>query len=151
MNHLLTSDFDYETISAEKKANLSDLIDLAYTFPFGSDKKLLIVKNFENFNNKKQFLDYINDPSETTILVIANYGSISNLISEPYKTLKSKKFIFEARELKGAELENWVKKRASQLGFSINPESVKAVIEIVGEDKSLLGNAASKIQQFYWG
>ena len=42
---LLTSDFDYETISAEKKASLSDLLDLAYTFPFGSDKKLLIVKN----------------------------------------------------------------------------------------------------------
>jgi DNA polymerase-3 subunit delta len=144
----LTSDFDYETISAEKKANLSDLIDLAYTFPFGSDKKLLIVKNFENYNNKKQLLDYINDPSETTILLIANYGTISNLMSEPYKSLKSKEFIFEARELKGAELENWVKKRASQLGFNINPESVKAVVEIVGEDKSLLEMQLQKFSSF---
>ena len=145
---LLTSDFDYETITAEKKANLSDLIDLAYTFPFGSDKKLLIVKNFENYNNKKQLIDYINDPSETTILIIANYGNISNLISEPYKTLKAKEFIFEARELKGAELENWVKKRAGQLGFNITPESVKAVVEIVGEDKSLLEMQLQKFSSF---
>ena len=145
---LLTSDFDIETITADKKANISDFMDLAYTFPFGSDKKLLIVKNFENYNNKKQFLDYIKDPSETTILIVANYGSISNLASEPYKTLESKKQIFQARELKGAELENWVKKRSVQLGFSINPESIKAVIEIVGEDKSLLEMQLQKFSSF---
>ena len=144
----LTSDFDYETISADKKANISDLIDLAYTFPFGSEKKLLIVKNFENYNNKKQLLDYIKDPSETTILIIANNGTISNLKSEPYKTLVSMGLIFEARELKGVELENWVKKRAGQLGFVINPESIKAVIEIVGEDKSLLEMQIQKFSSF---
>lgn len=145
---LLTSDFDYETISADKKANLSDLIDLAYTFPFGSEKKILIVKNFENYNNKKQLLDYIKDPSETTILIIANYGPISNLNSEPFKTLESKGLIFEARELKGVELENWVKKRTSQLGFEISAESIKTVIEIVGEDKSLLEMQLQKFSSF---
>lgn len=144
----LTSDFDIETISVEKKANLSDLIDLAYTFPFGSDKKIIIVKNFENYNNKKQMLDYIKDPSETTILVIANYGSISNLKSEPYKTLEAKNYIFEARELKGGELENWVKKRCIQLNFEINQESIRTLIEIVGEDKSLLDMQLQKFKSF---
>lgn len=145
---LLTSDFDIETISVEKKANISDLIDLAYTFPFGSDKKLIIVKNFENYNNKKQLVDYINDPSESTILIITNYGSISNLKSEPYKTLEAKKYIFEARELKGGELENWVKKRCKQLSFEINQESIRTLIEIVGEDKSLLDMQLQKFQSF---
>lgn len=145
---LLASDFDIETITADKKANISDIIDLAYTFPFGSNKKLLIVKNFENFNNKKQFLDYVKDPSATTVLVVANYGNISNLTSEPYKTLESKKQIFQARELKGAELENWVKKRAVQVGFTINPESIKTLVEIVGEDKSLIEMQLQKFSSF---
>jgi len=144
----LTSDFDLETIGVEKKAIISDLIDLAYTFPFGSEKKLLIVKNFENYNNKKQLIDYLNDPAESTILIIANYGSISNLNSEPYKTLHSKGLIFESRELKGRELENWVKKRCAQLEFNINAESVKTLIEIVGEDKSLLEMQLQKFRSF---
>jgi DNA polymerase III subunit delta len=145
---LLTSDFDIETISANKKANISDLIDLAYTFPFGSEKKLLIVNNFENYNNKKQLLDYINEPSDSTVLIIANYGSINNLKSEPYKSLEAKKLIFEARELKGGELENWVKKRCSQLSFNISSESVKTLVEIVGEDKSLIEMQLQKFRSF---
>ncbi len=145
---LLTSDFDRETISAEKKSSLTDIMDLAYTFPFGSEKKLLIVKNFENFNNKKQLLEYIINPNDTTVLVLANYGKISNLSSEPYKTLENKKQIFEARELRGVELENWVRKRCKQLGFEINTESVKTLVEIVGEDKSLLEMQLQKFKSF---
>ncbi len=145
---LLSSDFDIETITADKKANISDIIDLAYTFPFGSNKKLLIIKNFENFNNKKQFLDYVKDPSDTTILIVANYGNISNLTAEPYKTLELNKQIFQARELKGVELESWVKKRAVQVGFTINPESIKTLVEIVGEDKSLIEMQLQKFSSF---
>ena len=145
---LITSDFDRETISAEKKTSLTDVVDLAYTFPFGSEKKLLIVKNFENFNNKKQLIDYVNKPNDTTVLVIANYGKIFNLNSEPFKTLENKKQIFEARELKGVELENWVRKRCKQLDFEINTESVKTLVEIVGEDKSLLEMQLQKFKSF---
>lgn len=145
---LITSDFDKEIITTEKKSNISDIIDLAYTFPFGSDKKLLVVKNFENLNNKKQLLDYIKSPNEATILILANYGKISNLNTEPFKTLESKDMIFEARELKGIELENWVRKRCSQLGFNISQENTKTLIEIVGEDKSLLDMQFQKFKSF---
>ena len=47
----LTSDFDKETIFAEKKADISGLVDLAFTFPFGSDKKLLVINVLQSFLN----------------------------------------------------------------------------------------------------
>ncbi|MDX1699453.1 MAG: DNA polymerase III subunit delta [Melioribacteraceae bacterium] len=145
---LISSDFDKETISVEKKSNISDLIDLAYTFPFGSEKKLIIVKNFENFNNKKQFESYVNDPSEKTLLIIANYGDISSLKASPYSLLEEKGYIFEARELKGIDLENWVTKRSNQLGFKIGNDSIRTLIEIVGEDKSLLEMQLQKFKTY---
>ena len=145
---LISSDFDNETISVEKKSNIGELIDLAYTFPFGSDKKLIIVKNFENFNNKKQFESYVNDPSEHTCMIIANYGEISSLKGLPYNTLEKKGFIYEARELKGVDLENWVSKRSSQLGFKISADSIRTLIDIVGEDKSLLEMQLQKFKTF---
>ncbi|MCB9248978.1 MAG: DNA polymerase III subunit delta [Ignavibacteriales bacterium] len=148
VSKFITSDFDKETIDINKKDTPTNLIDLAYTFPFGSEKKLLVVKNFENYTNKKQLDSYVSDPSDSTILVIANYGSISNLASDPYKLLDQKKYLFEARELKGAELENWVKKRSSQLEVNISQENIKTLIEIVGEDKSLLEMQFQKIKSF---
>ena len=144
----ISSDFDKEVIDAEKKDSISNVIDLALTFPFGSGKKLLIVKNFENLGNKKQLTSYVKNPAETTILVIANYGSISNLTSDPYKLLSEKKCLFEAKELKGADLENWVKSRCSQLEIEISSENIKMLIEIVGEDKSLLDMQFQKIKSF---
>jgi DNA polymerase-3 subunit delta len=144
---LLTTDFDKETISAEKKANITSLIDLAYAFPFGSEKKLLIVKNFENYSDKKKFLSYIKSPSETTILVIVNNSKV-NISSEPFKSLKKHNYIFEAKELKGVELEYWTKKRAKQLNLNVDTESVKMLIEIVGEDKSLVEMQLQKFRSF---
>lgn len=145
---LITTDFDKETVSLEKKASAADIIDLAYTFPFGSEKKLLIVKNFENLSNKKVLAEYIKKPTESTILVIANYGKISNLNVEPYKSLIKHNMIFEARELKGRELENWVERRCTKLSIKINSENVKTLIEIVGEDKSLLEMQLQKFKSF---
>ncbi|MEE9431101.1 MAG: DNA polymerase III subunit delta [Melioribacteraceae bacterium] len=142
-----TSDFDKEKFTAEKKANISNLIDLAYTFPFGSEKKIVIVKNFENYNDKKKFLSYIESPSETSILVLINNGKV-NLSVEPFKSLNKKKYIFEARELKGPELEGWVKKRSEQLKLNISSENIKALLDIVGEDKSLLEMQLQKIKSF---
>jgi len=131
---ILSSDFDKEVVAAEKKDNLSNLMDLAYTFPFASEKKLLVVKNFENYNNKKQFTKYIDDPNESTILVIANYGSLNSFNAEPYKSLGAKSYLFE--------------ERAGELDFKIEQENVKSLVEIVGEDKSLLEMQLQKFKIF---
>ena len=144
---LLTTDFDNETVNVEKKSSVTSLIDLAYAFPFGSEKKLVIVKNFENYSDKKKFVEYIKNPSETTILVIVNNSKI-NISSEPFKSLKKNNYIFEAKELKGIELENWTKKRAKQLKLKVDTESIKMLIEIVGEDKSLVEMQLQKFRSF---
>lgn len=143
----ITSDFDKEKFTVEKKANISSLIDLAYTFPFGSEKKIVIVKGFENYNDKKKFLSYIENPSESSILIIINNSKV-NLTTEPFKTLNKKKYIFEARELKGAELETWVQKRSNQLKLNISSENIKALLDIVGEDKSLIEMQLQKLKSF---
>ncbi len=144
---LLTTDFDKETVNVEKKDSIVSLIDLAYAFPFGSEKKLLIVKGFENYSDKKKFVKYIESPSETTILIIVNNNKV-NIASEPFKSLKKNNYIFEAKELKGVELENWTKKRAKQLKLNVDNEGVKMLIEIVGEDKSLVEMQLQKFRSF---
>ncbi len=147
-SQFIVSDFDKEVIDADKKDSLTNLIDLALMFPFGSEKKILIVKNFENYSNKKQFTSYITKPSEFSILIIANYGKISNLSADPYKLLISKNYIFEARDLSITELENWIQKRCQQLDFQISVDNAKILIEIVGEDKSLLDMQILKMKSF---
>ncbi|MFC2133516.1 DNA polymerase III subunit delta [Bacteroidota bacterium] len=142
---LLGSDFDRETISADKNQNITDVLDLASQFPFGGRKKLIVLKNFERINDKKSIAGYVKDPPEFTIFVITQNGNIADTKKEPYVSLIKRKFIFEARKLKGTELVQWLMRLAKKQGVKIDSDVAQALIDIVGEDKSLLEMQIQKL------
>lgn len=148
---LIVSDFDIEKITVKKGQNISEIIDLAYTFPFGSEKKLLIVQNFERFGDKKKLVDYIKNPSETTVLVLLNMAKIKNLNQEPYISLFKRNFIFEAKILKGKNLVAWLTDYSKTLGLEISAQNAMTLIELVGDDKSLIEMQLQKIGDYLNG
>jgi DNA polymerase-3 subunit delta len=90
---ILKSDFDKETIYSEDKS-ISEILGLATSFPFGSEKKLIMVKEAEKIRDKKPLKEYAASPTEFTVIVFFHNGSITNLNSEPYKTLYNNNFLF---------------------------------------------------------
>jgi DNA polymerase III delta subunit len=65
---LLLSEFDKETIYSEDRS-INDILSLASSFPFGSEKKLIIVKEAEKIKDKKPLKDYAASPAEFTVLL----------------------------------------------------------------------------------
>jgi DNA polymerase-3 subunit delta len=138
------SDFDKETFYGEDK-NLGEILNYASAFPFGSGKKLIILKEFEKIKDKKQLTPYIKSPPDFTILLIINNGSISNLDTEPYKCLSEYKYIFEGKELKGENLVDWVVANVSAKGKFISSENARLLIDIVGENREMIEAQLEKI------
>jgi DNA polymerase III subunit delta len=144
----LFSDFDKETIWGAEDKNLSDVISIVTAFPFGSEKKLVIVKDFEKFRDKKGLSGYLDSPVDFTVLVLIYNGPVSSGSSEPFKTLVKNGFIFEAKELKGKNLVNWIIEYVSENGKSISPENTRMLMEIVGENRDLMEAQLEKIFTF---
>lgn len=144
---LISSDFDRETFYGDDKI-LSDVLDFASAFPFGSEKKLLIFKQFEKVRDKKPLIEYANSPVDFTVLVIIHNGSISNLDSEPYKTLSKRSFIFEAKELKGKTLLKWLINHIEKKGKRISEETAQMLVDISGESRNMLESQLEKIITF---
>lgn len=142
---LVESDFDKEILNAEKSQNISQVLDLAYSFPFGGGKKCIVLKNFEKLNDKKEFSNYIKNPPEFTILVVTSNGKISDASREPYSLLLEKKYLFEARNETGNELVGWLLRKAKKMNLDIKEENARAMVEIVGEEKSLLEMQLQKL------
>jgi DNA polymerase-3 subunit delta len=142
---LVESDFDREVINAEKSQNISQILDLAFSFPFGGNKKFVLLKNFEKLNDKKELSAYVKNPPEFTILVITNNGKISDSSREPYSLLLEKKYLFEARSETGSELVDWVLRYSKKIKLNLSEDNARALIEIVGEDKSLLEMQLQKL------
>jgi DNA polymerase III subunit delta len=142
---LLTSDFDKELINAEERTVI-EVMDLASAFPFGSEKKLIILKDFDELKgDKKHFLTYVKDPSPSTLLIITKPGEISNLNAEPYSSLLDKNYIFKANELKGKELLSWIVKYIARKGKTISEDNAGLLIDTVGENRSLIEMQLQKI------
>ncbi|MBT8378363.1 MAG: DNA polymerase III subunit delta [Ignavibacteria bacterium] len=141
---LLSSDFDKETFYGDN-ITINQVLDLASTFPFGSEKKLIIVKEAEKIKDKKPLKDYALSPTEFTILVFIHNGTITNLKSEPFKTLLAHNFLFEAKELKGRHLINWLINYCESKGKSISEENAQVLVDMVGENRNLLEMQIEKL------
>ncbi len=144
---LLTSDFDKEVFYAEGKT-LVDILNSATAFPFGSSKKFVVVKESEKIKDKKNLLQYIASPPEFTVLVFLHYGKISNTESEVYKSLFDLGFLFEAKELKGKNLVDWLVDFAEPKGKILTAENAQLLIDIAGEDRYLLEGQLEKVFTF---
>ena len=141
---ILKSDFDKETIYSEDRS-INDIVGLATAFPFGSEKKLIVVKEAEKIKDKKLLKDYAALPAEFTVLAFFHNGSITNLTSEPFKTLSEKEFLFEAKELKGKNLIDWLMSIAEEKGKKLSEENAQVMVDIVGENRNMLEDQLEKI------
>ena len=141
---MLQSDFDKEIIYSEDKS-VGDILGHASSFPFGSERKLIIVKEAEKLKDKKPLKDYADSPVDFTVLAFFHSGPITNLNSEPFKTLDTKGFLYEAKELKGKHLISWLVHEAEEKGKIFPDENAQLMVDIVGENRSILEVQLEKI------
>jgi DNA polymerase III subunit delta len=140
----ISSDFDKETFYSENQT-FANIVSLASTFPFGSEKKLIIFKQTEKVKDKKELIPYIKSPSDFTVLVCLHDGKISSSDSEPYKTLAQNGFLFEAKELKGKNLFEWLISRAEKNGKTLSYENAQLLTDIAGDSRNTLESQLEKI------
>ncbi|BDQ04138.1 DNA polymerase III subunit delta [Ignavibacterium sp.] len=144
---LLASEFDKETYYGSKNS-FTEILSAASTFPFGDGKKFLIVKNAEKPKDKDKLAEYAASPSEFTVILLLHEGSITKPDSEPYKTLNKLGEIFESKEMKGDALVEWVKSYVKENQRNISDENAQLLIDIVGENRSLIELQLEKIFLF---
>lgn len=143
----LASEFDKETYYGSKNS-YSEIVSAASTFPFGDGKKFLIIKNAEKPKDKDKLAEYAESPSEFTVMLLLHEGGITKPDSEPYKTLIKLGEIFESKEMKGDALVEWVKTYVKENQRNISDENAQLLIDIVGENRSLIELQLEKIFLF---
>lgn len=147
---LISSDFDNETFYASS-SKLIDIVSISRTYPFGTGKKLIIVKDADEFKFTSKdiyFINYINSPADFTVLVLVYEGKINKIDSEPFKSLLKNNFLYESSELKDAALIKWVINFVSDKNKIISTENAKLLVDIVGENRTLIENQLEKIFEF---
>lgn len=145
---IIVSDFD-KAVYYGDSVSMEEVESFASTFPFGSDKKLVIVKDFEKVKDKAKLKNYVKSPSDFTVVVLINNGVVAKAgTTEPYKSLQANGFYFEAKEMKGEQLRRWIVQKVASDGRKISADDAQMLIDIVGENRSLIEDQLDKIYIF---
>lgn len=144
VNPFITSDFDKEICYSDDR-DIQNIINAARAFPFGSQKKLIIYKEAEKAKDKKLLEEYISSPSLFTVLVFVHNGKITNLTSSPFNLLLQNNFLFEAKEIKGDQLAEWIIELVNSKGKNISLDAAKGLAEIAGENRLIIESQVEKI------
>ncbi len=144
---LLSSEFDKEIFYSDGKT-LPDILNSATAFPFGSAKKFVVLKESEKIKDKKALISYTAAPPDFTILVFLHYGKISNPETQVYTSLLNAGYLYEAKELKGKNLVDWVINFSESKGKTLSDENAQLLIDIAGENRNLLEAQLEKIFTF---
>ena len=140
----ITSEFDKETFHG-KEVSLQTILANASTFPFVSEKKLIILKEFEEIKDKKELKNYALSPSEFTVLVVIFNGSLPKKLTEPFKTLDKQNYLYEAKVLKGKYLLAWLISLAESKNKTLSNLNAQLLVDLVGENRDMLEAQLEKI------
>jgi len=125
----------------------AELMAAVEGFPMLADRKLIIVRNFEQMkiSDIPTFSKYLRHPQQTTVLVLsAAESGRSKLFSELREIAQT----IECKPISGYKVSDWVVEQCKQKGYAIEPQAVQFLIDHVGGQLLNLEQEIDKIINF---
>jgi len=119
------------------------VISIANTFPVFSSRRMLIIQTADQIKDERgDFLSYLNNPSETTVLVFV--AEKPDMRKKLFSTLKKRATLFTCPRLYDREIPAWIAQEARQKELSLSQEAIWLLKEHVGSDLATLQREIEK-------
>lgn len=162
------SEFDFEIIDAGE-STIERIIEGVKTYPFVSEKRIVIVKNFDALfagtrakksDEKSPLAKYLDEPSTYCSLTLVgapdSLNGLSAGKSKSEKILKSLKFPFstiinkheyvEFPKVWESDFPDWITKRLKSEGYEIEPKALELLSAQVNPSLRELANELEKLK-----
>ena len=127
----------------------SEIISACMSFPMLAERKLVIVKEYDQLKFNKDetegFLKYIENPSSTTRLILTASKLDNKALTQ--KLLKASVSV-QCKSLSPGELYAWVAKRYQEQNIQVERETISFLIENIGNDLLRLNQEIEKSIDF---
>ena len=128
-----------------KDVEVAQIISEAKQFPFGAEKRVIIVKEAQNIKNIEQLETYLDSPQPSTLLVICYKYKKIDKRKKFGKTLCKKALVFESKRFYDNQVSNWIAKYLSEKGYKIEEKASFMLAEFLGTELSNISNELDKL------
>ena len=155
LSNLDPKETDIITYDAEI-TTIQEIVADCMTIPFLKAQKVIVIKNPIFLTNAKTnvkhdnklLIKYLQNPSDTTILLIDAVGLNIDKNAEIYKVLQKSAYIIDIKELDEVECRAWVKRRLETEGTTIGEEALNLLIEYLHGDLLRMEQEVAKLASF---
>ncbi len=127
------------------EVQIDKLIELASTLSFNNPKRLIAYKLMTRptASDKELISSYMGRLPEDTVIIFTAEEADLNIPF--FKYLKEEAVIVRFYSLFENQIPDWIKRKAAQMGIKITTGAARLLLELVGQDLSLLVNELEKM------
>jgi DNA polymerase-3 subunit delta len=129
-----------------KETEADEVIAMAKEFPFGTEKRVVIVKEAKELKNIDRLLKYAEQPTPTAIVVICY--KYATLRATQLKAVEKNGVVFHSEKIKDYKLSEWIQKHIAKYRFKIQSVVANLLAENIGGDLSRIDNEFKKLTIF---
>ncbi len=145
-----------ESIVYGKDLDVPTLISYAKRYPMMSNYQVVIVKEAQSLkgllskdNPEKEtrdiFIEYIQNPLASTLLVLCyKYKNIDKR-TKLYKTLQKHAVLYESKKIYPDKIPAWIEMLVQKNGYTIEPKALQLMSSYLGNDLGKIENEFSKL------
>jgi len=128
-----------------KDITTEQIIAEAKQFPFGTEKRVVIIKEAQHLKNIEILDSYLDNPQPSTILIVAYKGKSVDKRKKFGKSLTKKCIVFESKKLYDNKIPAWILEYVNKKGFKIDNSATAILAEYIGADLSKITNELDKL------
>ena len=145
-NILLSEEKEFnQSILYGKDIEVAQIIAEAKQFPFGAEKRVVIVKEAQNIKNIEELEIYLDNPLLSTILVICYKYKKLDKRKKFGKNLSKKALVFESKMLYDNQISEWITQYLNKKGFQIEEKATLMLAQFLGNQLSKISNELEKL------
>jgi len=139
-----------QTVVYGKDTSYEDILALSRQYPMVGERQLIVVKEAQNLKLTDGVSDglskYVENPIESTILVIAHKYKKIDSRKKFAKLLAKKSFLYYSEPVKDHQLANWIQQQMGDMGIKSESNIPYLLAEYLGNDLSRIGGELSKLK-----
>jgi len=148
------------SIEYASEIDMRTLLSTARSFPFLSDRRVIVVRELERLKGKwAPLVEYCGDPVESTVLILlfATHDEKGRRIKPPRdftaleKAIKAKGRVIQFDRLNDKGIRKWVSSHARRLNFDMDEGAVSSLISGAGTDLYDISNELEKLGVVFEG
>lgn len=129
------------------EASVSDILSACLSFPMLTDRKLVVVKEFDTLqiSDKESFLKYISNPQSTTTLVLTaeKFG-----VNKFQKDILSHAVSIRCRKLSSGDIYQWSSEKFRSANIKTSKDCIAFLVENIGSNLLRLDLEIEKIKNY---